>query len=671
MFSLQLFGVVCLRDETGPLSGPASHRHRLALLALLAAHGDGLSRDKLAAYLWSERDEKHGRNLLKQAVHVLRHALCEDAILAAGDELRLNARVVGTDLADFEESVARDDCERAVRLYRGDLLDGFFLRDAPEFERWADRERARLADTYARVLEKLAERAEACEDYGSAITSWKARAARDPYDSRVALRLVRALHASGNRAGALRHAAMHEQLLRNDLGIEQTLEFRSVAEPSRREPSPPREPFRPPDDVPNSADRSRKAASAGEPQTRPGRPTGRTMPHLWYGVAALMLLATVYAGIRFVGRRAALRSSGGAVAVDSAGHVHTAPSSEPMTARTSRARRSTQSLAAYELYVRSGDQSLFRSDSGVHLRLQLLREAIALDSDFAAAWAGLGITYARLMVSGTTTIDRQRDFALAERAVQRAITLDDSLAEAHTAMGVVGMMSFDFGIGERELLRAVELDPRRATPHEKLVELYLWLGRPTTALAHADRAVEIEPLSPTSHAQRALALLGNDRCAEALAELDTISQFRPVLLRSASIASQCYARLERWPEAIAVLRAPAERGEPTALAQLAYMYAHSGDKRRAREIRDQLFARWRRGAIGAYALAVADVGVGDLRRAVIWLDRSVADRSLAGGGSNPAYLMLVGPLFEDLRHRPEFERLRTRMGIPAEGKSRT
>lgn len=667
MFSLQLFGVVCLSDETGPLSGPASHRHRLALLALLAAHGDGLSRDKLVAYLWSERDEKHGRNLLKQAVHVLRSALCEDAILAAGDELRLNPRVVRTDLAEFEESVVRDDGERAVRLYRGEFLDGFFLRDAPEFERWANRERVRLADTYARVLETLAERAEAREDYGSAIASWKARAARDPYDSRVALRLVRALHASGNRAGALRHAAMHEQLLRNDLGIDQRLEFH-FAEPLPRDP---RAPFRPPDHAPNGMDVSQRATSAGELRSRPAQLTGRTMPYVRYGMAALMLVA-VYAGIRVVRPRAALQTSDGAVAVAGIGHDRAAPSSDPTGGRTSRARKATQSLAAYELYVRSTDQSLFRSDSGVQVRLQLLREAIALDSGFAAAWAGLGITYARMMVPGTTTTsERQRYHDLAEQAARKAIALDDSLAEAHTTMGVMGMMSFDLAAGERELLCAIELDPRRAMPHEKLVELYLWLGRPAAALAHAHRALEIDPLSPTTHAERAMALLGNDRCDEALAELDTISQFRPVLLRSASIAGQCYARLGRWVEAIAVLRALAESGEPTALAQLAYMYARSGNRRKAREIRDGLFDRWRRGAIGAYALVVADVGLGDLPRAMIWLDRSITDRSLVGAGSNPAHLMLVGPLFEDLRRRPEFERVRSRLGILATGKPRT
>src|SRR5215207_11070648 len=129
MFSLQLFGGLILKGDRGPITGRAAQRHRLALLALLSSHRDGVSRDKLVAYLWPERDSKHGRNLLKQAVHVLRRALRDEAIVAAGDELRLNCDVVKTDLDEFEEASRRGDHARAVQLYRGDFLDGFFVKE--------------------------------------------------------------------------------------------------------------------------------------------------------------------------------------------------------------------------------------------------------------------------------------------------------------------------------------------------------------------------------------------------------------------------------------------------------------------------------------------------------------------------------------------------------------
>lgn len=673
MYSLQLFGGVFLKCEQGLIEGSAAQRHRLALLALLAAHHDGLSRDKLVAYLWPERDSKHARNLLKQAVHALRRALGVDSILTIGDDLRLNASVVQTDVVEFEDAVSREDGARAVEIYRGEFLDGFFLRDAPEFEHWVDRERTRLADTWARALEKLAEQTEASGDHRGAVPLWKARAARDPYDSRVAIRLVLALDAGGNRAAALHHAQVHERLLRDEFGMEPPRELKALAGRLRREPAPTSDlPAQPPSagDTATAGNTSAPAPTGTPVDEMPAptrMPTQRREKFaLRYAVGTASLVAAVSATAWVMLRaRHQPASSSAAAAAKHAGPDRA--TSSMTTVRAAGRRQATRNLAAYELYVHGSDRSLFRSDSGVRAGLQLLRQAVALDSSYAAAWAALGLTYGRLALSGSiTTGDRERYYALATQASRTALSLDDSLAEAHATFGIMRMISFDFALGERELLRAIELDPRSAMMHEKLVPLYLWTGRPDDALSHARHAVELEPLSPTAHGELAQALLGNDRCDDALAELDKISRMRPALLRTASLAAQCYAREKRWREAIAVLHDQARTNEPTALAQLAYMYVHSGRRADALRIRDDLLERWQRGEIGAYALALVDAGLGRLDQAVVWLDRSISDRSLSGGGGNPAQVMLMGPLFEELRRQPGFKRLRPELGLPGE-----
>lgn len=221
MFRLKTLGAVSLETEGVPLTGRATQRRRLALLALLAAHEQtGLSRDKVIAYLWPERDTEQGRHSLSQTLYALRRELGPEAIIAGIDDLRLNAQVVTSDVAELNAAHADGDAQTVVSLYSGPFLDGFFISDAPEFERWADEERARIDRAYGAALERLAQESEAAGDASRAATWWRKRAALEPLNSYVATRLMEALAAAGDRAGAIQHARIHAALLQDELGLE-------------------------------------------------------------------------------------------------------------------------------------------------------------------------------------------------------------------------------------------------------------------------------------------------------------------------------------------------------------------------------------------------------------------------------------------------------------------
>jgi DNA-binding SARP family transcriptional activator/TolB-like protein len=310
MVTLQLLGGLTLEGPDGALTGPATQRKRLALLALLAvAPTQRLSREKLLAYLWPESAPGPARHQLSSALYEVRKAAGEQAILSAGEELRLNPAVIRTEVVDFESALEQGDHERAVALYRGPFLDGFFLSDAPEFERWVDGERERLAGCYARVLEALAEAAWDQGDFTGAAEWWKARAAHNLYDSRVALRLMQALESSGNRAGALQHAAVHEKLLREELGIELTPEVAALAERLRAGPAYPSPPLAgPPEQTPAAAgavETLRAASADPQEEARVGERPARERTHAhapagssWKRATgvAVALLALVLAG---------------------------------------------------------------------------------------------------------------------------------------------------------------------------------------------------------------------------------------------------------------------------------------------------------------------------------------------------------------------------------------
>jgi DNA-binding SARP family transcriptional activator/TolB-like protein len=238
LVTLKLLGGLALLGPDGSFTGQVSQRKRLALLALLAASpSQRASREKLVGYLWPESSGSSARHQLSSAVHVIKRALGKDVILAAGDDLQLNLQVIKVDLIDFEQALAQGEPVVAVGLYEGPFLDGFFLTEAPGFEHWADRERERLSRSYGAALERLAKEAEGAGELPRAVEWWKKKAAHEPYDSRVALALMRALNRAGNRAGALQHAEIHARLLEDGLQLEPDPDVMAMVEELRTGPA--------------------------------------------------------------------------------------------------------------------------------------------------------------------------------------------------------------------------------------------------------------------------------------------------------------------------------------------------------------------------------------------------------------------------------------------------
>ncbi|MEO5589767.1 MAG: BTAD domain-containing putative transcriptional regulator [Gemmatimonadaceae bacterium] len=192
-------------------------RRRLALLALLAASGErGLSRDQLVGYLWPESAGDSGRHSLEQLLHSLRRALGEP-IFSGTNPVSLNAAAITSDIGDFTNALSNEHLEEAVALYQGQFLQGFYLDDAAEFERWSTIERAGLANRYADALNSLASDAEKAGNHTAAV-KWRRRLTEaDPVSSRHALGLMRALVAAGDRTAALQHARIYEALVRQEL----------------------------------------------------------------------------------------------------------------------------------------------------------------------------------------------------------------------------------------------------------------------------------------------------------------------------------------------------------------------------------------------------------------------------------------------------------------------
>jgi tetratricopeptide (TPR) repeat protein len=143
-------------------------------------------------------------------VYSLRTDLGSDAAIAGSTEVRLDPAIIGSDVGEFTAAVARGDRETAARWYAGPFLDGFYLSDAPGFERWVEEERSRLAASALTAIEQLA--------LATGSLEWRRRLTElDPLRGSYAADYMNALAATGDRSGALAHARAHEARVRRDL----------------------------------------------------------------------------------------------------------------------------------------------------------------------------------------------------------------------------------------------------------------------------------------------------------------------------------------------------------------------------------------------------------------------------------------------------------------------
>src|SRR3989454_6836871 len=147
VIELRLFGGLTLRRDDGrELDSILTQPKRVALLTFLAAATPYRlhRRDTLLGLFWPELDQEHARAALRQALHGLRRGLGADVITSRGDEeVGVDEQRLYCDVRTFHQALEANDWRRALELYQGGLLEGFFLSDSPEFERWLERSEER------------------------------------------------------------------------------------------------------------------------------------------------------------------------------------------------------------------------------------------------------------------------------------------------------------------------------------------------------------------------------------------------------------------------------------------------------------------------------------------------------------------------------------------------
>jgi len=318
----------------------------------------------------------------------------------------------------------------------------------------------------------------------------------------------------------------------------------------------------------------------------------------------------------------------------------------------------TANPEAYQLYLKGLFQWNKRTAESLRASVDYFNQAIEKDPGYAQAYAGMALAY--VLFPEYSAGNPAESVGKGKAAARKALELDDTLAEAHVALGHA-LFTYDRSIAEsdRQFQRAIELNPNYATAHQ-------WYGggnlvstqRFDQAIAEGTRAIELDPLSLIANVELA-AIYGYARkYDQAMAQLNKVVETDPNFYLAHMYRCQTYEYKGEFAEAIAECeKAKALNSDPAVLSYLVVAYARSGKREEAVKLVEQMHEQAKQRYVPAYSFGVAYTGLGDKDQAFQWLERSLQDRAW-----EITYLK-VDASMDGLRSDPRFDDLVKRLGF--------
>jgi tetratricopeptide (TPR) repeat protein len=334
---------------------------------------------------------------------------------------------------------------------------------------------------------------------------------------------------------------------------------------------------------------------------------------------------------------------------------------------TPRAKRYTENLEAYQLYLKGRYLWNKRHEGGMREGLEAFQAAIDKDPFYAPAYGGLADSYA-LLGSWFDVLPAEEAMPRAKAAARRALEIDEALPEAHAALGWVALhYDWDWAAAEQHFRRALALDPARAATRHWYSFFLSAMGRAEEALREARAAWELDPLGLIINANLAQPLYYARRFEEALAAAEKLVRMEPAFPIGHQWLGMTLAALGRWDEAIREIEAFGGAYSPDSHrsgAMIGYLQGRAGRREAAIRCLEELRAGAAGGRSRAIHLAFVHIGLGAHDEAFAALELAYAERS------DQLPYLAVEPLFDPLRPDPRFAALLERMHLPATARVR-
>ncbi|HYH85445.1 MAG TPA: FlgO family outer membrane protein [Pyrinomonadaceae bacterium] len=318
----------------------------------------------------------------------------------------------------------------------------------------------------------------------------------------------------------------------------------------------------------------------------------------------------------------------------------------------------TENAEAYQLYLKGRYERAKFTPEGLRKSIEYYNQAVGVDQTYALAYVGLSGSYQSL--GSLKVIPHEEALLKARFAAERALALDDSLAEAHLVMGGVRyFLEWNWESAAVEFKRAIEINPNEAEAH-MLFSFYLAsVGKVDESLQTIRRARELDPLSSIINGHVGSRLYFARRYDEAVEELKKAAEMNTNLPVQRYPLGNIYERQGRYAEALAEYQkmpadAPNHLG---ATGWVAHLYAVSGRPAEARVALERLREMGKSGHVSNYLIALTHAGLGEKDEAFAYLEKAREGRE---------YMMLwvkVEPQLDGLRSDPRFQDLLRRVGL--------
>jgi serine/threonine protein kinase/Tfp pilus assembly protein PilF len=316
------------------------------------------------------------------------------------------------------------------------------------------------------------------------------------------------------------------------------------------------------------------------------------------------------------------------------------------------AAKPTENAEAHELYLKARFFWNKRTSSDLKTAIQFFNQAIEKDPSYALAYAGLADAYALLTAYAAAPVSES--LPRAEIAAKKALELDESLAEAHTSLGLLLFYNLDFPGSTKEFERAIALNPNYATAHHWYgLGPLRCVGDSDKAIAELKRALQLDPLSLIINADLGVGLVTARRYSEAIARLRKAVEMDPYFYYAHFNLGKALQLNGQLDEAMTEYKkAAALNDDPLVLGLLAQCYAKLGQRADALKTLEQLQQIATQRYVWNYTFALVHIALGENDKAIDYLERDYRDHT-----DYEIALIKVDPMLDPLRGDPRFQAL--------------